>query len=302
MKISPKDLDDLIKSQGAAQGAAQGANNANNANEPHDGSSGNTFNPFNSLHDANGTNNANSAPDAKRKKVKKVKEKPISETGWSMDDFRFPACILSVGKPKSGKTYNTRFMISYFSKDEPIFKGGLVFTGSRDLNDDYDFLPPKAIINGYDEDILQRYVAKLEAYRKQTGNPPPASFIVFDDLLGKLQGSAFFNNFISIYRHLNITVFINVQYVKNRASNTLLRECIKYAFVWNTTTKNSLQCLYEVIGQLFDSYEEFKRRLLKATHEKHAACLYIADRDDPNQNYFESIAPEDYKQHQIEFK
>ena len=237
-----------------------------------------------------------------KKKPKKIKEEPVPETGWATDYFRFPAIILSVGKPRSGKTYNTRYMLTYFCKTNPIFKGGLVFTGSRDLNDDYDFLPSKAIINGYDEDVLKRYVAKLEAYRKQTGNPPPASFIVFDDLLGKLQGSAFFNSFISIYRHLNITVFINVQYVKNRGSNTLLRECIRYAFVWNTTSKISLQCVYEVIGQLFDSFEDFKEAFFITTHEKHAACLYIADRDDPDQNYYSSIAPADFKQHQIDFK
>lgn len=274
MTLSPKDIEELIKScDGMNQGIAAVDEQMRNANERTDG-----------------------------KKPKKIKEEPIPETGWSMDYFRFPAIILSVGKPRSGKTYNTRYMLTHFCKKNPIFKGGLVFTGSRDLNDDYDFLPSKAIINGYDEDILKRYVAKLEAHRKQTGSPPPASFIVFDDLLGKLQGSAFFNNFISIYRHLNITVFINVQYVKNRASNTLLRECIRYAFVWNTASKISLQCIYEVIGQLFDSFEEFKKRFFFATHEKHAACLYIADRDDPDENYYISIAPENFKQYQIDFR
>lgn len=289
MELSKAQIAELIKMQ-QEENAKNGS--ANTSNTLHNDTAAN----------ANSHTPNFADPIKPKKKPKKVKEEPISETGWSMDDFRFPACILSVGKPKSGKTYNTRFLLTYFCKTKPVFKGGLVMTGSRDLNEDYDFLPEKAIINGYDEELLKRHVAKLEAYRKRTGNPPPASFIVFDDILGRLQGSAFFNNFISIYRHLNITVFINVQYMKTRASNTLLRECIKYAFIFKTTTKISLQCIYEVIGQSFDSFEEFKEIFMKATNEPHAACLYIADRNDKHENYFTSIAPEDYRQQQIEFK
>ena len=297
-ELSKADLDKLLQKRltdNAASGAASGASSS---------ASGIASGIANGTADDNPQDPAlpNFANPIKPKKTKKIKEKPISETGWSLDDFRFPACILSVGKPRSGKTYLTRFLLTYFCKTDPVFKGGLVMTGSRDLNDDYDFLPSKAIINGYDEDLLKRHVDKLQAYRKRTGQPPPASFIVFDDLLGKLQGSAFFNNFISIYRHLNITIFINVQYMKTRASNTLLRECVKYAFVFKTTTKISLQCIYEVIGQLFDSFEEFKAHFLKVTSKPHAACLYIADRDNPEENYFEAIAPEHYKQQQIEFE
>jgi hypothetical protein len=238
----------------------------------------------------------------KHKTKKQQPEPELPNEDWDMDYFRFPACILSVGKPKSGKTYNTRFLLTYFSHTKKIFKGGLVFTGSRDLNDDYDFLPVKAIINGYDEDVLKRYVENIEQYRKRTGQAPPASFIVFDDLLGKLTGSNYFNSFVSIYRHLNITIFINVQYMKTKASNTLLRETISYAFIWNTKTKNSIDSIYEVVGQLFDSKEDFKKHFFETTKAKHAAMLYIATRDELQNNYYETIAPENFKKIRIDFK
>lgn len=239
---------------------------------------------------------------ATNKKIKEKKRKETPDEGWDMSFFQFPCCILSLGKSKSGKSYNTSYLLNYFTIEEPVFHGGIVMLGSQGLNEDYDFLPKKCIINGYQEEILQNYVAKLKKYRETHNKPPPASFLVLDDLMGQLNNSQWFQNFISTYRHYNITVFLNVQFLKSRASSTLLREQVSYAFIFNTKTKNTIDALYDCFGQLFNSYEEFKQHFLQTSKERYSCMLYIADRDELEHNYYKYMGPINFKPKKISFK
>lgn len=204
--------------------------------------------------------------------------------------FQHPCMILSIGKSKSGKTYNTRFLLDYWLRQKRYFKWGIVFVGSKDLNDDYDFLPNHTIVNGYDEDLLMAYLDKLKKI-KNSGKVLPPSFIVFDDLLGKLQSSKKFDNFVSLFRHYNITVFLNNQFLTNRTSSTIVREQTNYAFLWKTSSRHTIEAIYNWWGGLrFANYNEFKAHFLRATKKRYACMLWHSNEEIEN-NFLSYMSP-----------
>ena len=201
----------------------------------------------------------------------------------------FPCVIVQIGRSKSGKSYNTRYLMYKFMLEYRAFKFGIAWVGSSKLNDDYKFLPEKAVLD-YSEDKLKMYLRKLEAMKDKLGHFPP-SFMVFDDLLSKLTQSDYFKNFLSIYRHYNITIILCNQYLKDRTSGTLLREQTDFSFTFKTRANNTLTGTYETFGTVFDSYADFKAHFIKCTQKKHTAMFYIQDEDEIENNYLSYAAP-----------
>ena len=209
-------------------------------------------------------------------------------------DLTTPSCLLFVGKPKRGKTNCIRYIIQKHSLDK--FKGsanfqmGLVFVRSK-FSHDYDFMPDEAVINGYDEDILSKYLNALEEYIDQNGEPIH-NFVVFDDLIGLLsKNSPFITNFLGLHRKYGTTIFLATQHLKTGASTTL-REVCTHSIIFNSKTWNTITSLYENFGSLFQRLEDFKGNMQDITKEKFTAMLYLADEDNIDKNYLEYKCPD----------
>ena len=222
---------------------------------------------------------------------------------FDIDDLpsEFPCCICSIGKSKSGKSYNTAYLIQYFSMHKPYFKAGLVMLGSKGLNDDYKWMPKDYVIDGYSEDVLRGWLDHLKSIREKTNKPPPPTFLILDDLLNAITNNDYFSNFLSQYRHYNITIFINNQTLANRTTGSLFREQTVYLFAWGTKAKNTLEHLYKWFGQLFDSFDEFKNHFLETTKEKHTCMFYDATQNDVHKNYLRWKSPENFKPVSLRF-
>jgi hypothetical protein len=209
-------------------------------------------------------------------------------------DLTTPACILLVGKPKRGKTNSIRFIIQKHSLDK--FKGsakfqmGIVFTRTK-FNQDYSFLPDETVFNGYDEDILRKYLETLENHISE-GNEAPANFVIFDDLIGLLsKNDPFLTNFLGTHRHTNTTIFLATQHLKTGASTTL-REVCTHAIIFNSKTWNTITSLYENFGTLFPKLEQFKHTMQDITKEQYTAMLYLSDEDNIANNYLQFKCPD----------
>lgn len=223
----------------------------------------------------------------------RVKKTLNSQTScFQMSDFELPGIFLLIGTPKRGKSYLTRFLIKNFFKlkskgghaSRTRFKFGRVYTGTQ--NEDYHFLPEKAVHIGYSPDELEKWLKFLDSKHLQLngGNPRgkkklPSNFIVFDDLLGKLNNDNMFKFFISRFRHYNTTVFLCSQRLKTSTSGTNIRDYANYVFLFATNGAVNLKTYYEYwFSEYFETLAEFKEHFRKCTGEKYHA-IFWHDRD-----------------------
>ena len=205
-------------------------------------------------------------------------------------DFSSPKIVLSVGKQKSGKTNMTKHLIIKNSIKKKIFNFRIVFTGSS-YSDEYNYLPKKFIIDGWNDDIFNNYIKKLKKRVDKVGEKQfPANFMIIDDCLGLIQRKGFIRNLYSCHRHLNMTIFLNSQYYYD--VDTVMRELIHYAILFNTKSFRSLKAYFEQFGMLFEKFEQFKEYFFNCTKEKYSAMLYVADEDDINKNYLSIKSPD----------
>ena len=198
-------------------------------------------------------------------------------------DFNRGQIIVLIGKQASGKSFLLRNLIYQLSKQQ-TFKFGKVFTATGFIYSDYDFMPEKHVDSDYSEVKLESYIGSLKQWmEKNKGKKLPPSFLVLDDLLGKIQGHTdIFQNLMATYRHFNLTIFITSQYTVKNVS-PLLRELTDLAFIFRS--KNTRIALYEAFGQMLDNQDEFEYILDQATKEKHASLVYNANKSTPEEAY-----------------
>ena len=202
-------------------------------------------------------------------------------------DFKKEGKIVVLqGRPRSGKSNFMKWLIlNNTIGRKNIFKFGLVFTGTPYSND-YDYIPEKYRIAGFNVSILKKYIKKLEDYVKKHKKKPPSSFIIFDDLIGLMaKNEGFLNNLFTIaVGHLNVSIFIACQYL-TAGTTTTFRECVNCCLAFGSKSQNTIQSLYENFGQLFPSYKIFKINFMDITKEKYTAMYYDRDEDDIDNNY-----------------
>ena len=199
-------------------------------------------------------------------------------------NFSRPLIMIFIGKQASGKSFLLRNLIYQLTKQQ-TFKFGKVFTATG-FNSDYDFMPEKHVDSDYSEAKLESYIGSLKQWmEKNKGKKLPPSFLVLDDLLGKIHGHTdIFQNLMATYRHFNLTIFITSQYMVKNVS-PLLRELTDLAFIFKSKFKNTKEALYDAFGQMLDNQDEFNRVLDQATEEKHASLVYNANKSTPEEAY-----------------
>ena len=194
-----------------------------------------------------------------------------------------PKIILSIGKPASGKTNSTKWLVLKNSVDRKLFNFGIVFSRTGNINNDYDWMPPHLVIQGYQESVLKAYLSKIEEHIHQH-KKPPKNFIIFEDLQAILnKNDPFINNLLAVHRHYGTYILMNFQTIKG--GSTTLREIVNYAIVYNTKRRDTIECIYRELGTLIDTYEEFKEIFQSITSEKYTAMLYDSSIEDKNDNY-----------------
>ena len=203
-----------------------------------------------------------------------------------MIDFSTPQIVVSVGKPKRGKSNAVKWCILKNAVDNQIFKYGIVFSKTAKMNDDYNYIPKEWIYEDFDTDILQQFIDGISKLDKKE-----PCFCVVDDQQGLLnRNDPVLLNFISIHRHLNCTLFFNFQYLYG--SMPTLRECTTIALMFNSKGKRTIEGLFENFGQLFDNYNDFKNYFLALTKDPFVAMMYLQDVDNINDNYLYFKCPD----------
>lgn len=216
------------------------------------------------------------------------------------DNDKRPFFMVACGKSMKGKSHFIKFLITDRFKQGKL-KFALVFTTTK-FNKDYDFLPEKSIMEGYDEEILEQYVNNLKQVREKEGKVEP-NVIIFEDCVGILNNQTnFFTNWVSMCRHLNTSVILSGQYLLGRnAISPICREQITHCLMFQSRTKRTIEALYNSFGGLFDSEKLFKEYFFQATKQPYTAMLYIEQEDDIDKNYITVIAPEKYQQYKITY-
>jgi hypothetical protein len=218
---------------------------------------------------------------------------------FRIDNKQTAHCIINCGKSNRGKSYLTRYYLqNRFLKGN--LKFGLVFT-TTEFNNDFNWLPSKAVVPEYDEEILEQYVENLKNIHEENGKIEN-NFILFEDCIGVLNNSSkFYTNFITMARHLNCTLIYNCQYLTGKnAINPTLREQTTHALFYNPKTQITIENLYKAYGQLFASQKEFGNYLEKHS-KQYTPILYIEAEDDIHKNYIPIQVPSDYKKIRVEY-
>ena len=209
-----------------------------------------------------------------------------------MEDISFEGkakCVVCIGACGKGKSNAIRYMLLKNMIDKKFFKFGLVFTMTK-FSKEYEFLPDKAVIQGFDEDMLQTYIERLRKEKDKNGKIAP-NFILFEDLIGLIRkASPSFINFLGSHRHTNTHIFFAFQHL-NTGASTLLREITTHALCWNSKQMNTMESIWLNFGQLFENFEHFKKNFLDITKEKYAAMLYLQE-NEFDDNYFVFKAPD----------
>lgn len=214
--------------------------------------------------------------------------------------FKTPKIVVSVGKPKSGKSNAVRYLLLKNILNKKFFKFGIVFTRTK-FNDDYSYIPEKYVYTEFKPEILKKYMNGLEKLKKKTGKIPP-NFVIFDDQQGLLnRNDAVLVNYISSHRHFSSSLFFNFQYLFG--ASPILRNCTTHAILFNSKGLRTINGLFENFGMLFDNLQQFKEYFLKNTKKKYTAILYEQDENKLKNNYKKFKAPDmtDFKNFKLQY-
>ena len=202
-----------------------------------------------------------------------------------MNLFAQESVYFLTGKCGEGKSYMLKYLLTECLKKR-VFKFGLVFSQSALYNDDFNMVPKKYIVEGYNPEVLESYINKIKQWRKQNGGKKaPPNFIVVDDILGSMKDDHVWKSFISCHRHTSTYVFISTQYPA--LISCMAREIVNYAFVFKQSSKQAINAIYKTIGGGADNERDFEQKLKQFTSEKYHCMLFNSRTDE----YMEFSAP-----------
>jgi hypothetical protein len=177
-----------------------------------------------------------------------------------------------IGTSKSGKSYLLEHILKTLLASKQL-KFGIVFTATK-FNAGYSFLPDKYVYPDFDMDTLQDWLRFLVRIKK-SGKDIPPSFIVFDDIIASIpQATKPWTQFLTTFRHFNITLFFTTQY-PNMAT-PLLRSQTEYAYLFQITNDKQCRATYEAFGTLLPNVKAWKEFLNRHTGD-YKCVIYHRD-------------------------
>lgn len=224
--------------------------------------------------------------------------------------LELPSLIILAGSSRSGKTYTTKSLILDHVKGKDHLNFGLVFTTTK-FRCDYTLIPDRYVLEGFDINIIDKYlntvkehygsvIEKNQKKGREAHIGVPASFIVFDDIIPLInQQDKKWKNFISTFRHYNISLFFSVQYI--HMVSPLVRQQADYAFIFFHEQDKSIQALFETFGGLFEKKKHFKNFLHENTTERYACLVFIKDAYYLEEKYKKYKAPFPLKKIKLKF-
>lgn len=186
-----------------------------------------------------------------------------------MEAFRHPGLFLFAAPTNSGKTTLIRFILTEMAK-KGIFAYGIVLTGTAGLNNDYSYLPRKAV-SVFSEDRLRAFLRMQRDLAHERGKAPPA-FIVLDDVANENFKKPLYNGLFTTFRHFNLSVFVSTQYIY-RIPPTI-REQAAICVAFHQNTGRSKEALWQTYGTAHKK-QEFYNKLDEATKEKYYALFML---------------------------
>lgn len=232
---------------------------------------------------------SSSSSDSDKEEEEEEEEKDVA------GEFTLPTDYARIwtltGLPHSGKSYMLRYIMwQYASVHNKYFKTVLCFSPTA-FNGDYNWLPEKAVKDKYDEEYLIAYIESLKVKLKALKNNDPdaklkPNAIIFDDCIGMLNNSYWFQNFCSTARHTNTHLFFLNQYIaSSRNVSTVLRNNTNFALMWKSPMKNSIQALFASYGQMLEKEADFKKLLMDNGGRQYSALMYRSGYDTKEESY-----------------
>lgn len=205
-----------------------------------------------------------------------------------------PSILIICGPPKLGKSWCIKYLIySLFEKRKIDFC--YVFTGTA-FNNNYSFLPKKCVTSKYSLEKLKMIVSNQIKLNK---NGKKELLLIFDDIMGLNFDSPVWRALVSEYRHYNITLIFSVQYIKG-VTTPIFRECCRYVIAFKTTSKQSVEALYEAFMNEFDNWRKCAKFIRDNTAKKYH-FLFIDRYADENLKYKVLKCPENIPNYNIKF-
>jgi hypothetical protein len=208
-----------------------------------------------------------------------------------------PGLIIVCGLQGSGKSFLIRYIMH---ENQKKFNWGIVFSNTAFTDKGFDYIPREFIHSRYDHSALLNLKTLHE--RLINEGKEPSAFVIFDDCLyGKQWSDPEFLSLLTQLRHYRITCIISCQYPQSIPP--MIRTNAFQVAIFSMTTKRALVALYESYGQLFDSYEQFKKFLLENS-ANHAFLWYDARNSTTTVDGRYSVlkAPADIPKFKLKFK
>lgn len=206
-------------------------------------------------------------------------------------DFTKSRIVLCIAKCGAGKTNAVKQIILKNSlPPKNIFQFGIVFTRTK-YSDDYTYIDDRFVIQGYQEDILRKWMKNLEKIKSEKKKDMPHNWIIFDDLIGLLSTrDPFLINLFATHRHQNTTCFILGQSLKQSAT-VVLREVVSYGILFNSKRFDTMDAFWREFAMEFETFKDFKKHFFKVTKKKYHALLYDSSQEDPKKNFLQIKFP-----------
>lgn len=153
----------------------------------------------------------------------------------ALANFNIPSIFVINGVCGSGKTFLIKSLVYQLDK-KYRFNHGLVVSPTA-FNGDYNYLPERLRYNIIDDELLEKLMAVQKEDRTKK------CFLILDDCLGMLTGTKVLKNFISTFRHYNITIFVVTQNVNSVPP--LIRQNAAYVFAFYSTNMHNIKTLRE---------------------------------------------------------
>lgn len=238
---------------------------------------------------------------------KKVNKKALSERVYTDFDWPHSQLFVFLGRSGSGKSNFIKFLLyKMFAHPDPAkrWKFGISFVRTK-FNHDYDYLPDKYVYEGVlntdkkkneDSDMvvkIKKYISNLEEMKRK-GKKIPQNFLLFDDMVGLLDGdNSYMNNLWSKFRHTNTNILISVQYCNARKGlNQLLKEQTNNVLAWKTNNQRTYQVVFECWGNGFRNVKEFEQHWNKHTEKDFQAMLIRTYQKEQKKYYSSVMAPD----------
>ena len=211
-----------------------------------------------------------------------------------------PFLAVACGKYASGKSCLIRHLLYTLAKQGRI-KHDLAFVPSSFDNELNDF-PKEHLHEKFSMKVLENYIEKLKAVKKDQERTLPQGVLLLDDYIGTL--NLYKLSHISCqFRHLNLTCILSTQMIKGQGNSTLCRSITDISFMFAERFGNKIRVLHNAYGGWLKNRREFKELLKRSTSDKGKYwCLtYLDWVDKKAEAHFHYKAPEGIKPFVLKF-